>query len=285
MLKNKTKEQIKKQFKFMPTLFNHSSENDEIEHYEVNTDDPPNLTAIIDIPNYGELPVFNHSKTVLICLFQIVVSGGSPFLIYLLEKYNDQVQFIKLPPPPLSNPIEQEAVDYMSSILSDGEISYAGFSETPEHTIVFLKYVSLADIKSLPENYYWVTIHEIVNLKSVVTIPISLDVIHFFINNGQLLVLTNEDDVLYETPVVGYYIATHNDIYREKRLDNYEKCYYFHITMPAHSPKTMIRAVLFLKKTGLINDNFSDYDSIVYTKKNCISYYLIKAYAQHTILI
>jgi hypothetical protein len=285
MLKNKTKEQIKKQFKFIPTLFNHSVENDKIESCEEIIDYNKNLTAIIDIPNYTELPEFNNSKTVLICLFQIVTSGLSPFLLYLLEKNHNDLQFTKL--QSISKTSEQETIDYMSNIISDGEISYAGFTETNENNILFLKYVSLTDTKSLPVNYYWATTHEIINLKSVINIPIALDVINFFINNQELLVLKNEDEVIYETPVIGYYITSReqNDIYREKRIDKYEKCYYFHINIPENSQKNIIRSALFLKKTGLINNNLSDYNSIVYNKKNCVSYYLIKDYAQHTILI
>lgn len=283
MLRNKTKEQIKKKFKLRPILFNHS--DDEIENDEVNKDYNNNFTAIINIPNYEELPEFNKSKPFLICLFHMVTSGLSPFLLYLLEKNNNDLQFTKL--PSLGKTSEQEAIDYMSNIISDGEISYAGFTETNENNILFMKYVYLSDTKSLPDNYYWATTHEIVNLKSVINIPISSDVFNFFINNQDLLVLKNEDEVIYETPVVGYYITTceQNDIYREKRIDKYEKCYYFHINIPEHSEKKIIRSALFLKKTGLINNNLSDYNSIVYNKKNCVSYYLIKDYAQHTILI
>lgn len=280
MLKNKTKEQIKKQFKFMPILFNHSI--DEIENCEEIIEYNNNLTAIIEIPNYTELPEFNNSKTFIICLFQIVTSGLSPFLLYLFKKNEDSLQFIKL--QSLGKTSEQEAVDYMSNIISDGEISYAGFTETNENNILFLKYVALNDIKSLMGNYYWTTTHEIINLKSVINNPISSDVIDFFINHPELLVLKNEDEFIYETPVIGYYMITReqNDIYREKRIDKYEKCYYFHINMPInYSNKLIVRSALFLKRTGLMDDNFSNLDSLVYNNNH---YYLIKDYAQHTVI-
>ena len=85
--------------------------------------------------------------------------------------------------------------------------------------------------------------------------------------------------------MVGYYITTceQNDIYREKKFDKYGKCYYFYINMPEHSEKKMIRSALFLKRTGLLNDNFSNLDSVVYNNKGS-HYYLIKDYAQHAVI-
>ena len=226
------------------------------------------------------------------------MEGVIPFIVYLLHKTDESILDM-----PIFNininkhnlSLKQEAVEYMNDILTpiqsqeNGEVSYAGFMETDVNNILFLKYVSLINTNTiqLPTNYYWATVHELINLKTVLNIPIEVKVTHFFIHNQTLLKLKNDNEVVYEIPVVGYYIVNDklnsSDIYREKRIDKYEKCYYFHINMPLN--KQTIRSALFLKETGLINDEFSNCNSIVYNKKNYTSYYLIKDYAQHTILI
>lgn len=305
MLKNRTKEQIQNKFKQIPRLdqlvmknnsdiydkYNEKKEDDKEINDEQIDNNNINNSAIIDVPNYLECPVFKSSKTLLICLFQIVTEGSSPFLLYLLhnKKTTNELQLITMHSfdgGKYNENLTEEAVDYMYNILeqsdNNGEISYAGFTETATNNILFMKYISPtnnSDGFSLPSDYYWVTTHELVNLNSVMNIPIALNVIYFFINNPNLLQLTNEDDVIYETPVVGYY-NTNNDIFREKRIEKYEKCYYFDIKYTSDSK---MRAAIFLKRTGLINDTFHKFDSIVYNNKD-MHYYLIKSYAQHTVI-
>ena len=297
MLKNKTRDQLKNKFNLKPTLFN-TNEREIID--EETEDDIQNIKdkeynklVFIDMPNYLEPPVFKNSKPFLICLFQIVMEGITPFIVYLLHKTGESVLELPILNRSKHNlSLKREAIEYINDIMVSGsrqencEISYAGFMETDANNILFLKYVSLNNATTqLPVNYYWATVHELINLKSVFNIPIEIKVTHFFIHNPTLLSLKNEDEVIYEIPVIGYIINFINckqaDIYREKKIDKYEKCYYFHINV---DNKPVIRSALFLKKTGLINDDFSKCNSIVYNKKNCTSYYLIKDYAQHTIL-
>jgi hypothetical protein len=299
MLKNKTRDQLKNKFNLKPTLFNPVEREIMDKHTEDDIQVKDNKSVFIDIPNYLESPVFENSKPFLICFFQIVMEGITPFIIYLLHKTGESV----LDMPILNRnkhdiSLKRESIEFMNDIMildrgtgtgigqENEEISYAGFIETDVNNILFLKYVSLNNSTTiqLPSNYYWATVHELINLKSVCNITIKPSVTHFFMNNPTLLKLKNETDNVYETPVIGYYILNdkQTDIYREKKIDKYEKCYYFHINMPLN--KQTIRSVLFLKKTGLINDDFSRCNSIVYNKRNYTSYYLIKDYAQHTIL-
>ena len=300
MLKNKTREQIKSKFNLKSTLFNtvvreivYKQKEDDLYNEEKTV--KYNKSVFIDIPNYLELPIFKISKPFLICLFQIVMEGIEPFILYLLHKTDESILDMPVFNRSKHNlSLKREAIDYMNDIIKpfqgkeNSEISYAGFMETDVNNILFLKYVSLIETNTiqLPTNYYWATVHELVNLKTVFNIPIEINVTQFFISNRSLLNLKNEDEVIYEIPVIGYISNSTNckqvDVYREKKIDKYEKCYYFHINV---ENKSVIRCVLFLKQTGLINDDFSKCNSIVYNKKNCTSYYLIKDYAQHTILI
>ena len=300
MLKNKTREQLVNKFNLKKNILLNQAvkENRECDKKEMCDEYIKNKLAIIDVPNYLELPVFKYSKTLLICLFQIVMEGSSPFLLYLLhsEKRGDELNFIQMitfDGGKHNNNLTEEAVDYMKGQLTaHADISYAGFTETPTNNILFLKYISLTDYDkfSLPPDFYWATTHELVNLKTVMNIPVSFNVTQFFINNPLLLQLNDEEEVVYESPVVGYYMCNKdicnketNDIYREVKFDKYGKCYYFYINMPKRDNFIITRAALFLKHTGLLNDNFDEIDSIVYNNKDS-HYYLIKSYAQHTVL-
>jgi hypothetical protein len=297
MLKNKTKEQIKNKFNSKPTIFNHLFKDDKIDNTlpvieDMMTSCNNNPRAFIDVPNYLESPVFKYSKTLLICLFQIVMESMTPFLLYLLRKTKDELNLVQMSSfdgGKNNKRLKKDSVEYMESIIAKGEISYVGFTETVENNILFLKYVPYADFKTLADNYYWATVHELINLKTVLHLPIALNVTHFFLNQPKMLFLTNEEDMVYEYPVIGYYLpqtdCLHDetiDIFREMKYDKYGKCYYFHINLPMND-RPIMRTALFLQRTGLINDSLNEYNSIVYHTKQA-QYYLIKSYAQHLLL-
>jgi hypothetical protein len=221
------------------------------------------------------------------------MEGSSPFLLYLLHcgKAGDDLQFTTLRSfdgGKYNNNLTEEAVHYMKRQLNtNADISYTGFIETVTNNILFLKYISPSNSHKslLPFDYCWATTHELVNLKRVMNIPIAYSVTDFFINNHALLKLKDEEDITYETPVIGYYISKDREIYRERKIERYEKCYYFDINMPKEitNNNTIVRAALFLKRIGFLNDNFDKCDSIVYNNKD-MHYYLIKSYDRHTVL-
>lgn len=307
MLKNRTKEQVK-QLKLNSTLSSLIPLADNVNALsydikpvtEAETEYTTNYNnlAIIDIPNYLEPPHFKNSKTLLICMFQMVTDGLLPFIVYLLAKNKDELHLVQLPSfdgGKNNKFLQQDTINYMTHIISDGEISYAGFIETAPNNIIFLKYVPYTPYKSITsrfitDHYYWVTAHELVNLKHVIHIPISKNVVTFFMDQPSLLTLKNEKDIAYEIPVIGYYdvpaMGAENyelmDIYREMRFEKYGKCYYFHMNFPIHlkNKSLVMRTVLFLEKTGLLNNSFHDCNSLVYNK-NELHYYLIKNYSQH----
>jgi len=288
MLKNRTKEQIKRKFVLKPTLFNPLPKNIETKNIEKEELTDHHNSAYINVPNYLEPPGFKNSKPLLICLFQIVMEGMTPFLLYLLQKNGSALDLVNFDTDTKNVFLERDSVEYMNNIITDGEISYAGFIETKEHNVLILKYVSTKDFKLIVDNYHWATPHELVNLQAVIDIPIAKYVTQLFLNNTALLILKNDNDVIYETPVIGYYVGSKEgrldemDIYREIKNDKYGKCYYFHMKMPDKSNRIM-RTVLFLQRTGLMNNIFDSCNSIIYRNNNTY-FFLIKKYEQHTVI-
>jgi hypothetical protein len=294
MLKNRTREQIRNKFNFNHPLFTASTkeparvtikEEDENEDKDKKEEIVKNNNlAIIDVPNYLESPLFKNSKPLSVCLFQIVMEGLYPFLLYLLHQNGkEEVQFIKLPSfdgGKNNQSLKHEAIDYMENILSEGEISYVGFLETPANNMLFLKYVPAKDFRGVPPNYYWTTPHEIVNLNAVLTIPIASSVTTFFLTNPDLLSLKNENELIYESPMIGYY--TSSDLYRSFINPVAGKAYYLYNEFPTEEVERITRTVFFPGKMCLgINDSYANYDSILCYVNN-IQRFIIKNYNQQT---
>ena len=280
------------------------------------------IDAFIEIPNYLLTPSFMQSKPILVCMFQISIANGMfPFILYLLSKSDkNKLDFIHLSSLNADKRLEEEEdiIDYLYDLLQQSsamiELSYAGFSETKENIIVFVKYVSLKgeDVvqTALFKNYFWATTHELINLKTVITIPIAQPVTDFFLTNPSLLHLKNAEDVIYTSPMIGYYKAKKNkpnddfiDVFKEKINDEINGFYYsFSCDMPIKNTDIdsdsdndnntlVMRAALFLKQVSLnndsisnesiFNDTISNSNSLIFNTNKAKITYAIKNYNQH----
>ena len=109
--------------------------------------------------------------------------------------------------------------------------------------------------------------------------------------NYDLLCLTNDDNFIYETPVIGYYHINNNlpllsDIYREYNIKELGKSYYFLIDMPSNADNNdklyIVRVAIFLGQVCVTNNyNWKKYNSF-YTFKN--TFITTNNYYQHTVL-
>jgi hypothetical protein len=297
MLKNNVKNVLKSKFDFNPYATNNIIEQKKKTHipiegyYEGYDSDCENNTVNIDIPNYLISPSFKViRKPLLLCVFQIITNESYPLLLYLLFNKENELSFIRLKDGRNNKQIKHEAIDYVSKIISS-EISYAGFCETSENNIIFLKCCNMT-INTVPDNYLWATPHELINLKTVINLPIDEGVTRFFIDNPSLLILKNEDDRHYISPVIGYYTATnldynkddysHVDIFSEKINDTLGNYYSFYLTMPPskNNSHIIMRAALFLVGPTL-NNTLNKTDSIIFNKYKDMIKYSIKNYNQH----
>jgi hypothetical protein len=297
MLKNKVKSTIQNKFNFNPySVYNASInhkliENTSIANAVINNDGyiaVEKNSYSITIPNYLKSPSFKTAKPLLISVFCIYTNEMNPILLYLLCKDNE-MNFIHLPPFNGGKNNKREAVEYIKRIIPSAEISYAGYSETNENNIILLKAIYPETIADMT-GYYWATTHEIMNLKSVVNIPVAKNVINVFNEHLQLLVLRDVNDLVYTSPMIGYYRAKkiknikNNcvDIFKDKIDNGYY--YFFNATMPTNieENETVIRSALFLTNPALNNTNKDiEHDSIIFNKnKNNITY-AIKNYSQH----
>ena len=308
MLKNKINKTLKNDpyYKILQQIIKADAEDDVLAD-DITAYVETEKKAYITVPNYLERPLFTQVKPILICMFQIRMDGLEPFLLYLLEKQNTLYHFTRLPSfdGGKENPhLKRDAINFMETKFSDmDDISYVGFYETPTNNIVILKYSCLDEQEQedpehqqeqhiiLPRggDYVWATPVELINIKKVFNTSISPQVVDFFLQQPTLLYLYNENEIRYETPVIGYYSflaesASTIDICREKIHPLLGKCYYFNMEMPPITDKNIImRSILFLGRTSLkisaVNED--KYDSFLFIANRL---YLFNHYSQHFVL-
>ena len=267
----------------------------------VNKESSTSMSVFAEVPNYLERPIFTHAKPMLICMFQIRMDGLYPYLLFLLHKNKRKTMFNFVNFPSfdggkVSKNLKKESVNYMRGKFEKGDISYAGFTENETNNILILKYVETQQnesIMSVPNaDYCWTSTHELINLKTIMTpqpIAISPSVFNFFIKNPALLLLRNDKEVIYETPVIGYYPIVKGaltDIFRKTLRNDIGSCYYFYVEPPKKNNGEdiiIMRSLLFLGRLGLIEKikNVNACDSFLFTTAEHIQMYAINRYSQH----
>ena len=136
------------------------------------------------------------SKRVNICLYKICKSKENiPFLMYLLNKINNIMYF---PNFYTDKEILNECNNKFQILLINykKKIIYKGFKETKNNIYIFFNCdleLELIDIKS-NDKWWWTTIFEIINLKSILNFNVDRLVYSIFFKNKLLLSLFTENN-------------------------------------------------------------------------------------------
>ena len=279
MLKNKRKPNIVS--RLFDTINNMSF--DENTHKDEYTDSTAFVRSnyIVSVPNETQT-LKTTLKPVVLCVYQVRTDGLYPYILFLLQKYSHEFSFIKF--SGTSKKMKYAAISQMKTLLPDPNLTYAGFSETTEQTIIILKYTE--NIISDDTIYIWATPFEIINTRKIGQTSVSEKVFDFFIANRDFLTLKTPEQRVYESPMIGYVLSNANtieemDIYRETIIPGLGKCYYLMVDMPENSTKNIMRIAFFAGKM-LMYDGKKKliYDSLLCDKK----YYIIQNYDQHIVL-
>jgi len=252
-----------------------------------NTDDEivrPNY--IVSVPNENQSLKTTPLKPVVMCVYQVRSDGLYPYLLFLLQKYNAEFSFITF--SGTSKQMKYAAISQMKRLLPGSNLTYAGFSETRDETIIILKYTE--NIISDDTEYTWATPFEIINTRKIGQYSVSKKVFDFFIANREFLTLkTPERHDVYESPMIGYAFSDQHkleemDIYRETIIPTLGKCYYLLVDLPENSTKNIMRIAFFAGKM-LVYDIKQKYVSTTYDSLLCDKkYYIIQHYDQHVLL-
>ena len=172
-----------------------------------------------------------ETGTINICIYQINVSGKTPFIQYILQKNNSQHKkqpdVIKFP---TFNYVKgMDIMSYCQSILdmtficysenmkeeNKGEYVYKGFTNNNNQFQLFFD-CSLYNIdvhKLYRENDLYLTLmDEIVNHQSICNFKIDQEVVDFFMNHPNFVYLVDADEYYIETPIVAYAGCNYNQL-------------------------------------------------------------------------
>jgi hypothetical protein len=179
------------------------------------------------------------------------------------------------------------AILQMKTLLPETNLTYAGFSETAEQTIIIYTAESYATTAEDTE-YIWATPFEIINKRQIGKYPISKKVFDFFIANREFLTIKTPHHDVYESPMIGYALSSESkleemDIYRETIIPALGKCYYLLVDLPENSTKNIMRIAFFAGKM-LVYDIKQKYVSTTYDSLLCDKKYVIQHYDQHVLL-
>ncbi len=214
----------------------------------------------------------------MICTYQVRTDGLYPFLLFLVKTMDGETTFIRLD---TKKQIKYAALAHMQAILPSAALSYAGFYETDQINIIIL---CAEETNTIHNDYIWATAFEIINKKKIMNYTVDPLVMAFFLANPAFLIVKDEQNRIYESPMVGY--TTHQnicaeaemDIYREIRDPAFGKCYYLDIDIPTTTYNIM-RIAFFAGKMVLNREK--SYDSLLCGANQS---YIIQHYDQHVVL-
>ena len=243
----------------------------------------------------------------MICIYQVRTDGLYPFIQFLLSKDEYKVSFItfsSMNDLRSDRKIKTAIINYIETKLpqTQGSLTYNGCYEMDNKNIVILNYHynqnSDLNLSSLIKtNYVWAISFEILNLEKVGKYCIQKNVIDFFKQNKSFLVLKTPENIIYESPIIGYYIPRHYtsnieemDIYRETIIPELGKCYYLYVNQPEFTDKLnkeiIIMRIGFFAGTMIIYNGekiYTNYDSAL-CKRDNNKLFLLQNYNQHVVL-
>ena len=238
----------------------------------------------LSVPN-KHLPLkIKKEKPLMICTYQVRTDGLYPFILFLFQKpiaMCKEASFVKF-----TNVSPKKgkyaAIAYMQSILPRAIVSYAGFYETDENTIIIL---CAEEPNMLHPDYVWAIPFEILNKKRIMNYNVDPAVMAFFLANPAFITVRDKANRLYEAPMIGYKSHQNTcaedemDIYRETRDAAFGKCYYIDIDIPPPGSASIMRIAFFAGK--LVFKKEKSYDSLLCRATQS---YLIQNYDQHVVL-
>lgn len=245
------------------------------------------------IPEYPVL-----TKKAHIIIYTINNFNINPFLLFLLYKKNNTIDFLYI------DETNNGDLFYEMFKISKTNIEYSGYKIYNGEIFLFFKYVEINNTHLLDisdTNTCWITIHELINLQTYINIPILQNIILFFINNSDIILLYKEcGKILFEIPIIAYTNNNYNDftfikkfgIKRNTNTALYGSFYYFYNYNNIDNNidiKYIIRYVLFLGKHDIININENNSNTYNICVNNLIlkynsiiinNIYIIKQYEQ-----
>lgn len=218
-----------------------------------------------------------------ICCFYVYCCHHTPFLTYLLEKTNNNDSDSEYSFPILDNcnNLNDNVANYFHISLNES-ISFKTQEVKNGKLFVFYEITSI-HIPYKNSNFEKCLIYEILNIKQFKDHKISNIVSDFFLNNSYYCYLFNNQNELFEIPIIAFnYVlktmcnyVSYNDILLEPN-DDYYKLHLVYKTNHNNETHNVLRYAVFIKEfvsfTAIqqkeLCNNLHQYDSIIISKNN-----------------
>ena len=164
-----------------------------------------------DVLNNKETENLVTNKLVHICIFNIVEQHhGQPFILYLLNKDNNS-NILYFPHFHTSENVYTQAESHIKIIFKNwnNTVNLKGYIEDKNNLYIFYeaKYEYKLMHQSYTDNWWWGSMFEIINTKTILNFAIYDSVTRFFYNNPLLIVLFDTKNDKISCPYIGYYGA------------------------------------------------------------------------------
>jgi antitoxin component of RelBE/YafQ-DinJ toxin-antitoxin module len=259
----------------------------------------------VNVPNHDMNLKINPSKPIELCIYQVYWHNTIPIMLFLLNKKNAAtLSFVEFINNRATNAekIKHNIIKYISQFFSVVTITYHGVYETAEKNVIILNYDDQykynSTITTGENSYLWSTAYEVINVNKIYNYILDSNVTDFFINNPEFLRISQQNGIVYETPIVCYYKTKKTnsidevDIYRESIIPGLPKSYFLYssgcIPKLLDEDITILRIAVFKGKLAFkdieLYNTDNSYDTLFCIYKNVNRYYVMRNYSQHTIL-
>ena len=171
------------------------------------------IKYVYKINNIIETNIINlkSNKLIHLCIFTIVENIKSiPFLLYLLNK-DLKTNTLYFPHFYTNDNIYKKAKEYINTIFSlwTDQPIMKGYIETANNIYIFYEQTYNYNLEKMEskEIWWWSSIYEIINIKTILNYVIDNSVYKIFYANPELIVLFDSNDNKLEIPIIGYYGA------------------------------------------------------------------------------
>lgn len=241
-----------------------------------------------NIVNKEKPKLLSTNNNIFLCFYGIININNIPVVLYISIKNNDKIDFINF----ITNNVDfNKKVNVKVNMIKkifDTNLNYDGFINHDNNNYLFYQ---LSDIEpsmlNNENNYYLITISEIINIKKVYNYDINENIIDLFSINHQLCNIIKNGNKC-DTPTIMYHKLFDNNSLNTLSVNivtqGHERYspnlyYYFVSSHKLNNTNNLLRCIIFLDNIYIINDasiikdeEFEDimneYDSVLLTNNN-----------------
>tara|TARA_Y100000996_G_C22509297_1_gene637721 strand:+ start:29 stop:1306 length:1278 start_codon:yes stop_codon:yes gene_type:complete len=146
----------------------------------------------------------NDIDTVNLCIYTVNTQATQPFILYLLNKYNDEIFWPNFSP---QSDILVESNTRIDTLGLSDETELQGFIKENNQIYLFYKTTDNFEYSYNYEystTFWWVSMYEILFSRKLLYFTVDNSVYNLFIKEPRLQYLLNKENLYYQVPIVAF---------------------------------------------------------------------------------